>query len=144
MTIVKVPTLTQAIFSTALEVRISDINYGNHLGHDSLISLLHEARIRFLNHYGYSELNIEGLGILVTNLAVNYLGEAFYGNKLIINMGLDEISRTSIDLVYHVIESEKNKDIAKALTTITFYDYQKRKVAKIPQAFLSEMTSQNE
>lgn len=144
MTIVKVPALTQAIFSTALEVRISDINYGNHLGHDSLISLLHEARIRFLNHYGYSELNIEGLGILVTNLAVNYLGEAFYGNKLIINIGLDEISRTSIDLVYQVIEGEKNKDIAKALTTITFYNYQKRKVAKIPQAFLSEMTSQNE
>ena len=36
------------IFSTDIAVRISDINYGGHLGHDSIISLIHEARVRFL------------------------------------------------------------------------------------------------
>ncbi len=57
MLVTKVPAITQCLFSATLEVRISDINYGNHLGHDSLVSLLHEARVRFLRHLGYTELN---------------------------------------------------------------------------------------
>lgn len=141
MSIFKVPQIAETVFSTTLDVRISDINYGNHLGHDSLISLLHEARMRFLTKNGYTELNIEGLGILVTNLAVNYLGEAFYGDQLIIDIGLGDIGKTSIDLVYQALDSDKKKDIAKALTTITFYDYQKQKVARIPQEFLSRLAS---
>lgn len=141
MSIFKVPAITEIIFSTLLEVRIYDVNYGNHLGHDSLISLLHEARIKFLKKYGHSELNINGLGILITNLAVNYVGEAFYADKLTINIGLGEIGRTSIDLIYQAIDNDRNKEIAKAITTVTFYDYQKQKIAKIPQEFLSQLKS---
>jgi len=35
-------------FSTELDVRIQHINRGNHLGNDSLITFLNEARVRFL------------------------------------------------------------------------------------------------
>ena len=38
-------------FSTELRVRITDVNYGGHMGNDSLLGLLHEARVRFLEHY---------------------------------------------------------------------------------------------
>ena len=48
----KIPSIQKIAFTTTLDVRISDINYGNHLGHDSLISLLHEARMRFLKQTG--------------------------------------------------------------------------------------------
>lgn len=29
-----------------LTVRVTDMNYGRHLGHDALVSLLHEARMQ--------------------------------------------------------------------------------------------------
>ena len=132
----KIPALTNSIFNTALEVRIYDINYGNHLGHDSLISLLHEARIRFLRHFGYTESNIKGFGVLVTNLVVNYLQQAFYADKIIITIGIDNISRTSFELLYQVTHHETKKEIARALTTITLYDYENAKIAKIPEEFL--------
>jgi len=139
----KIQEIEKIIFSTELIVRVGDINYGNHLGHDSLISLLHEARVRFLKEHGHTELNIDGLAILVKNLAVNYMQEAFYGNRLVINIGIGEIHRTSIQLIYKVTCLESNKDTARAITTITFYDYQKRRVSKVPQSFLESIKVNN-
>lgn len=133
---VKLPSLDNSIFTTMLEVRIYDINYGNHLGHDSLISLLHEARMRFLKSVGFAEINTNGIGILITNLVVNYLSEAFYGDKLIINIGIGDISKTTMELIYQAIHQETKKEIGRALTSMTFYDYHKAKVAKIPQELL--------
>ncbi|MBA3674954.1 MAG: esterase, partial [Chitinophagaceae bacterium] len=40
-----------------IPVRITDINYGDHVGNDSLVAIIHEARMQFLQHYGYTELN---------------------------------------------------------------------------------------
>ena len=133
----KIPEITTAIFHTILEVRISDINYGNHLGHDSLISLLHEARVRFLTSLGFTELSIDGAGILVTSLAVKYISESFYADKIIINIEPGETTRASMDLIYQVVNQDTNKEVARALTTMTFYDYQRSKVCKIPQKFLT-------
>ena len=48
------------IFKTEISIRITDINYGGHLGNDSLLSIIHEARVRFLKHLDYSESDVEG------------------------------------------------------------------------------------
>ena len=45
------------LFSTIIPVRITDLNYGNHLANDKVLSIIHESRIQFFQHYGYSELN---------------------------------------------------------------------------------------
>jgi acyl-CoA thioesterase FadM len=52
----------QFIFSTLIPVRITDINYGNHVGNDAILSLLHEARMQFLNKAGYTELEFGCVG----------------------------------------------------------------------------------
>jgi len=135
----KIPTPEKIIFNTSLEVRIYDINYGNHLGHDSLVSMLHEARVRFLKYLGYSELNIGGLGLLMTNLIVNYTGEAFLSDVISINIGITNITKTTIEIVYQAVNSKTNKEIARGLTTMVLFDYEKRRVARIPQKFLSEV-----
>jgi acyl-CoA thioesterase FadM len=67
-------------FSTELRVRITDVNYGGHMGNDSLLGLLHEARVQFLAHYGLSELDIGGLwGIIMADSVIVYKSEAFPG-----------------------------------------------------------------
>ncbi|MBU2334241.1 MAG: thioesterase family protein, partial [Gammaproteobacteria bacterium] len=45
----------QYCFSTQLTVRITGINAGNHLANDSMISMISEARARFLFAYGVAE-----------------------------------------------------------------------------------------
>lgn len=61
----------------SITVRITDINYGNHLGNDALVSIIHEARVKWLYLNGYTELNIEGAAIIMGELLVNYLGGVF-------------------------------------------------------------------
>jgi acyl-CoA thioester hydrolase len=46
----------QSIYETAVEVR--DLNYGNHLGNDALVGIIHRARVHFLHRLGASENNL--------------------------------------------------------------------------------------
>ena len=61
----------------SIPVRISDINYGSHLGNDSFVSIIHEARVQWLRLHNYSELDIEGTGLILSNLAVEFKSEGF-------------------------------------------------------------------
>ncbi len=88
-------------------------------------------------------MNVEGLGILITNLHVNYINEAFYRDVLNISIGISEINRSSVELLYEVIKSENQKLIARATTMLTFFDYKERKVARIPNAFLAQLNLHN-
>lgn len=58
-------------FSTLIPVRITDINYGGHVGNDTVLSILHEARVQFLNHFGYQELNESGVGLIMKDVAID-------------------------------------------------------------------------
>jgi acyl-CoA thioester hydrolase len=134
---IKIPDIIEPCYSTNLQVRIYDINYGNHLSNDSLISLVHEARVRFMKNYGFTELNIGGVGILLTNLIVNYKAEAFYGDSLDIHIGIGDVSKSSVDIHYELKLANSVKEIARVVTTITFFDYSKSKVVLIPEVFMS-------
>jgi len=120
-------------FSTEISIRITDLNYGGHLGNDTMLSLLHEARVRFLKHFDYSEMNIEGVGIIMADAAVQFKAEAFYGESLKIEIAADEFTRAAFDLFYRVSSSERVVAIAK--TGIVFYDYDKKKVVSMPEKF---------
>ena len=126
------------IFTTNIPVRITDLNYGNHLGNDALVSILHEARVQFLAKYGYTELNIEGAGIIMADLAVQYKAEAFYGDVLKIEIAVEDFTRVSFDIYYKV--SAGDKIIAIAKTGIVCFDYQLKKVVSVPDAFAGKFS----
>lgn len=122
------------IATVKISVRISDINYGNHVGNDALVSILHEARVQWLAQNNYTELNIEGKGLIMADLMVEYKSEAFYGDVLELKMSADEITKISFDL-YFSITNQQNILIAKAKTGMVFYDYTNKKVAAMPEKF---------
>lgn len=124
------------IFTTQITLRISDINYNDHLGNDSVLTLAQEARLRFLNKYGFSELNIAGVGIIMVDAAVQYKAEGFYGDNLTIEVGIKDVTKTGCDMVYQITNIKNDKVIAIVKTGIVFFDYQKRKVVTTPAEFL--------
>lgn len=87
-------------FRTELALYIQHINYGNHLDNAVLLSLVSEARVRFLGGLGYTELNVEGLGIIVTDAAVQYKSEAFHGEVLAFDLAPMEFNKYGFDLVW--------------------------------------------
>ena len=123
------------IASVIIPVRITDINYGNHLGNDSLVSIIHEARVQWLKLNDYSELNVAGVGLIMSDLAIEYISESFYGDDLQINISSGEITRVSFELYYtvQVTRNEKSILIAKAKTGMVCYDYAAKKVAAVPE-----------
>lgn len=129
------------IFSCELTVRASDLNYGNHVGNDSILTLMQEARILFYQSLGYkNELNFEGsVGHIVADAAVVYKSEAFLSDALQIQIAVSDYSKYGFDMYYRLLHKESGKDVAVGKTGIVFFDYEKRKVALIPGDFLKKI-----
>lgn len=132
---IKIEVPEKFIYKTEIPIRITDINYGGHFGNDSLLSIIHEARLRFLNHLGYSESNVEGVGIIMIDAGVQYKSEAFYGDKLIIEVAVNDFSGIGCDFVYQLTNKDSKKEIAVAKTGIVFFNYEMRKTAPVPSEF---------
>lgn len=94
-------------FRTIIPVRITDLNYGNHLANDKLLSIIHEARVQFLNHYGWNELNLGGVGIIMADAAIEYKNQAFYDDQLEIKIAVGDFTRVSFDIFYQVTCGDK-------------------------------------
>jgi len=123
------------LFSTEIEIRISDINYGGHLGNDSLLSILQEARLRFLKHYGFSEENVAGFGIILADAVIIYKSQAYHGDVLKIEITAADFSKHAFDMIYRISKSPAGREVARAKTRIAFFDYQKNITVNIPQPF---------
>ena len=122
-------------FSTAITIYINHINYGNHLDNSALLSLVSEARVRFFKSLGYSELDVEGYGIIVADAAVQYRSEAFHGEVLVFNMTSGDFNKYGCDLVYRVSEQGTGREVARGKTGIMFFDYAAKKPVAAPAAF---------
>ena len=120
------------IFSTSIPVRITDINYGGHVGNDSVLSLLHEARMQFLKYHGYTELSFAGVGLIMADATIEFKGEAFYGDVLKAYVAAGEFSRIGFDLYYKLVKGEKETVVVSAKTGMVCFDYEKRKVVAVP------------
>ena len=140
---IKIQIPEKFIYKTEIPIRITDINYGGHLGNDSVLSLVHEARLRFLKHLGYSESNIEGVGIIMIDAAIQYRSEGFYGDELLIEVTVTDFSNLGCDFVFKLTSKNSNKEIALAKTGIVFFDYEKRKTASVPAEFKKKIESFN-
>jgi acyl-CoA thioester hydrolase len=122
-------------FTTELDIRIQDINIANHVGHDTFISLLHEARVRFLHHLGYTEADIEGRAILVSDLAVVYKAQARHRDRLRCEIAAGEFNKYGCDIFYRMTRARDNTLILEAKTGIVFFNYLENKVTRMPRAF---------
>ena len=47
-------------YATDIRLRVSDINYGGHMDNNAVLSLVHEARVRFLESHGFTEMDVDG------------------------------------------------------------------------------------
>ena len=79
---IKIDLPANTIARVKLKVRIGDINYGNHVGNDSFVSFIHEARIQWLQQNNFSEMDINGTGLIMADLAIEFKKEAHYGEDI--------------------------------------------------------------
>ncbi len=127
-------------YSTDITLYQSHINYGGHLDNALLLTLVSEARVRFFKSLGYTELDVEGAGILVADAALQYRSEAFHGEVMVLRMGATDLGRKGFDLVWSMTERSSLREVARGKTGIVFFSYETRKVVPMPAAFRDKLT----
>jgi acyl-CoA thioester hydrolase len=130
---VKIDLPEKHLFVAEIPVRITDINYGGHLGNDALLSLLHEARVQFLKRFGFTEADVGGVGTMMTDAAIVYEAEIRYGETLRVEVGVAEVHAAGADITYRVLSGDR--EVARARTGIVFFDYAARRIARTPASF---------
>lgn len=130
-------------FQTQLTVRITDINAANHLANDSMISMISEARARFLFAYGVEEASAEGIGIIVTDLATTYRAEAHARDQLLFQVGVMDLNRYGGDIIFKIIRPSDGVLIALAKSGFVFFDYRASSVVSMPMSFADKFPQAN-
>lgn len=122
-------------FTTVMPIRITDLNYGNHVGNDTILSLIHEARVRFLRHHGFGELNLGGPGVIMSDVGIEFKNELFYADEVTAHVAAGDFSKISFDLYYKLEKTVNNKTVvvAVAKTGMVCYDYGAKKIAAVPE-----------
>lgn len=121
-------------YTTPYQVRISDINYGNHVANSAVLNFFQDARIRYLNQLGkFSELDIGGCGIILPEANVKYKAEMFLADELVIGVRISAQGRSSVTMEYRI---ERDDTVtAEGTTTLIAFDYNARKPRRLPQPF---------
>ncbi len=130
-------------FETEYKVIVSDINYGGHMGNERALIIFQQARMEWLNSIGYDEADIEGKGLIQLESHVYYLKEVFMGEKLLCRITGVEPERITFNIEYEIIK-ENNETAVKGTTKMAVFDYEKKKIARIPKEFLEKAVNTNE
>ncbi|MCS0809535.1 thioesterase family protein [Massilia agilis] len=133
----------QWYYSTPLTVRVTDINAANHLGNDSMISMISEARARFLFEYGVAETERDGTGIIVTDLATTYRAEAHARDQLLFEVGVMDFNKYGGDIIFRVTRPRDKTLVAMAKSGFVFYNYKTCQVVAMPDDFRAKFDRVN-
>lgn len=125
----------QYYYRTQLTVRVTDINGANHLGNDSMISMISEARARFLFEFGIPEVPVDGVGIIITDLATTYRAEAHARDQLLFEVGVMDFNPYGGDITFRITRPADGARVAMAKSGFVFFNYQSSRVTAMPAAF---------
>ncbi len=134
---IEIEMIDNFVFVTELEVRMTDINSAKHVGHDSFVSLINEARVRFLAYLNFPVDGVEKKGLIIADLAVSYKSQSFYKDRLTFKIGAGDFNKHGCDIFYRVTNTKTDRLVLLAKTGIVFFDYGKNKVTPIPKSFVS-------
>lgn len=141
---IKIDLPAKFCFVTKIPIRITDINFGGHVGNDTILSIVHETRAQFFKHCGYDELDFAGAGTIMSDVAIEYKTQTYYGDEIIASIAVGEITKVAFDLLYKLEKKSadgKTVSVAYAKTWMVCYDYASKKVTTIPEAALKKITS---
>ena len=133
----------QFCYTTLLTVRVTDINGANHLGNDSMISMIPEARARFLYEFGIRETEHDGTGIIVTDLATAYRAEAHARDQLLFEVGVMDFNKYGGDITFRITRPRDKVLIAMAKSGFVFYNYKSSKVVCMPDELRAKFPRAN-
>jgi len=87
-------------------------------------------------------MNFAGVGMIMSDVAIEFKNELFYGDVVKASVAITEISKVSFELCYKLEKEVNNKLIlvAMAKTGMVCYNYDKKKITAVPEEIKSKFT----
>jgi len=122
-------------FCYPITVQPRDINYGGHLGVDSLVSIIGTARAYIFQSICLSEGNLgdNRVGIIMTDFMVNLKAEGFMFDNLEVYTHVGELTKNSFRFFHKITRGVSLVALAEA--GFLAYDYPEKKVTSVPVKF---------
>ena len=109
------------------------------MGNDKSLLIFHDARIHFLEERGFSESDIGGPGLIMSDAHVYFKKEVFRGDELKVFIHIEDLK--GITFVMHYTIMCDDVEVMTGHTKMIAFDYKYRKVVKIPDEFIRSITS---
>jgi acyl-CoA thioester hydrolase len=119
-------------FATDIPLLILHINLGGHLDNAMLLTLGAESRVRYWEHLGYTAFDMEGVGSIVADAALEYRSEAHHGETMVIEQATRDYHKYGFDIVWRMSDRATGREVARGKTGILCFNTQTRKVALLP------------
>lgn len=129
-------------FTYEMTIQLGHLNYRRHLGHDSIVRILHEARANLFHALGLDELDLgDGKTAVVTaDMVVNYKSEGFMFDTLRVETHIDEIGPDGFRMFHRM--TRDGQVVALAEVDLSGFDYTTRALVPIPGTFKEALERQ--
>jgi acyl-CoA thioester hydrolase len=126
-------------FRYAITLQPRDINYGGHLGVDSLVSIVGTARAYIFKSVGLSELNLgdNKTGMIMTDFVINLKAEGFMFDSLEVYSHVGELTKNGFRFFHKVTRGASI--IALVESGFLAFDYTAEKVTRVPETFVTAL-----
>jgi acyl-CoA thioester hydrolase len=135
MSRIKIDLPEKFIFSTAIPIRLSDINGAKHLGHDRVLPIMERARVQLLDSLGLAGDVMGGAAFIVVDAGIIYKKQGFYGMTLKVEVAVTDFTNKGCDIVFLMSNAATGEEIVRGKTGVLFFDYGKQKVVEVPEVF---------
>ncbi len=127
------PTHSKAYpFSTEIEVRLSDMAGGFHLGNHMIVSYVNEAMARLFKAMGFDGLQINDISYINRELEISYRSEGSYADRIEIDVAIESFEERQYTLIYRLYNRETKRELAHVRGLYASFDYQQCKMVLVP------------
>ncbi|OYZ01146.1 MAG: hypothetical protein B7Y37_07590 [Sphingobacteriia bacterium 28-36-52] len=129
-------------FTTQMQIRVTDLNYGGHVGNDTVLSLLQEARQQFLQSRGYAELSVESFGLIMADAMIEYKKELNHKDRIEIAVVATDFDKLGFDIYYRITLLQNGEAVlaVRAKTGMMLFDYTTKKKVSLTENIIKQLS----
>jgi acyl-CoA thioesterase FadM len=138
---VKIELPLKILFSYHFKIEENDINDAKHMGNERILVFANNIRTEFFKFVSLKENDATThLGTIIANHSIQYKSEGFLGDEITCEVGVNNITDYSFDLIFHFLKSN-NKTMATVRTGCVYYHYDEKKIQPLPDDFIKVFTT---
>ncbi len=126
---------SQFPFSTELSIRRIDLSLDLHVSFASILDIVMEAHLRFLQNYNFTPTDIFGKSVIFANANVIYQGELLFNDQVKIDVAPDNFFEKGFDFIFRLTKQNGAVPVALVKIKVLFFDYSIKKVTRVPEEF---------